>query len=169
VAVNYREHLEDACERCGFTPAHTCQLEVHHVDFDRTNNVRANLETLCANCHALLHRGAARVTPRGHPVVPRKQTVIRADMEHAARWASRFKVLGDPTRVAILVALARVGPTCVSDLTAAFDLSQPTISHHLRLLRGAGLVHSIQQGTASSYRLVPEALGPLQSALTDAP
>jgi ArsR family transcriptional regulator, arsenate/arsenite/antimonite-responsive transcriptional repressor len=158
----------DACERCGFAPSHTCQLEVHHLDSDRTNNLPSNLETLCANCHVLLHRGADRLTPRGQPVAPRQPTIITPDLEHAAKWANLFKVLGDPTRVAILVALGEVGPACVSDLTAAFDLSQPTISHHLRLLREAGFVSLSRQGIVSSYRLVPEALGPLQSALVAA-
>jgi ArsR family transcriptional regulator len=142
-------------------PAHACQLELHHLDLDRTNNTSGNLETLCANCHVLLHRGAERPTPRGHPIIPRAKAVIVADMEHAARWAKRFKVLADPTRVAILVALAEVGSARVSELTAAFELTQPTISHHLRLLREAGFVRPVREGTVSHYQLVPEALGSL--------
>ena len=54
---------------------------------------------------------------------------------------------------------------CVCDLTAAFELSQPTISHHLRILREAGLVHSSRRGTWAYYRLVPEALDALRGAL----
>jgi ArsR family transcriptional regulator len=166
--MSYRRHLKEACERCGFTPAHSCQLEIHHLDFDRTNNVPSNLETLCANCHVLLHRGSDHLTPRGHPVAARPLHTLAPDMEHAATWARRFKVLSDPTRVAILAILAEVGAAYVTELTGAFDLSQPTISHHLRLLRDAGLVESIQQGTASSYQLVPAALGPVHTAFLDA-
>lgn len=50
---NYQQHKGDECERCQFTPKHTCQLDVHHRDGDPFNNDPANLETLCANCHRL--------------------------------------------------------------------------------------------------------------------
>jgi len=53
---------------------------------------------------------------------------------------------------------------CVCDLTEAFALSQPTISHHLRLLREAGLVEAERRGTWSYYRLVPEAAERLRGA-----
>jgi ArsR family transcriptional regulator len=65
----------------------------------------------------------------------------------AGRLASRFKALADPTRVAIANSLAQAAETCVCDLTAAFDLSQPTTSHHLKVLRDAGLVESTRPGT----------------------
>ena len=57
-----------------------------------------------------------------------------------------FKALADPTRVAIVNRLARGSEVCVCDLTAAFDLSQPTVSHHLRILRDAGLVEAQRRG-----------------------
>ena len=79
--------------------------------------------------------------------------------------AVRFKALADPTRVAIVNRLAAADEVCVCDLTAAFDLSQPTISHHLRLLREAGLVDFRRNGTWAYYRLVPEAIEGLRSAL----
>ncbi|MGZ4352704.1 MAG: ArsR/SmtB family transcription factor [Gaiellaceae bacterium] len=85
--------------------------------------------------------------------------------ETADALARRFKALGDPTRVAILNRLATAGEVCVCDLNAAFDLSQPTISHHLKLLREAGLVESERRGTWAYYRLVPEAIAELASAL----
>ena len=84
----------------------------------------------------------------------------------AERLASRFKALGDPTRVAIVNRLAQAAETCVCDLTAAFDLSQPTISHHLKVLRDAGLVESTRRGTWAYYRVVPNALGALANALS---
>jgi len=72
--------------------------------------------------------------------------------------AATFKALSDPTRVAIINRLGASPEVCVCDLTAAFDLSQPTISHHLRVLREAGLVDSEGRGTWAYYRLVPEAI-----------
>jgi ArsR family transcriptional regulator len=84
----------------------------------------------------------------------------------AAHLAARFRALADPTRVAIVNRLAQAAETCVCDLTAAFELSQPTISHHLKVLREAGLVESSRRGTWAYYRVVPEALGALASALT---
>ena len=79
--------------------------------------------------------------------------------------AARFKALADPTRVAIVNRLAQAAETCVCDLTAVFDLSQPTISHHLKILRDAGLVESSRRGTWAYYRVVPEAIAALRGAL----
>jgi ArsR family transcriptional regulator, arsenate/arsenite/antimonite-responsive transcriptional repressor len=79
--------------------------------------------------------------------------------------AARFRALADPTRVAIVNRLAAADEVCVCDLNAAFDLSQPTISHHLRVLREAGLVDSTRRGTWAYYRLVPEAVDALRGAL----
>ena len=72
--------------------------------------------------------------------------------------AEAFKALADPTRVAIVNRLSMTAEVCVCDLTAAFELSQPTISHHLRILRDAGLIEAERQGTWAYYRLVPEAI-----------
>jgi ArsR family transcriptional regulator len=83
----------------------------------------------------------------------------------AEELAARFKALADPTRVSILNRLSQADCVCVCDLTAAFDLSQPTISHHLRILREAGLVEASRRGTWAYYRLVPEAVGALRAAL----
>lgn len=79
--------------------------------------------------------------------------------------AARFKALADPTRVAIVNRLAAAEEVCVCDLTAVFDLSQPTVSHHLKVLREAGLVESSRRGTWAYYRLVPEAIDALRGAL----
>src|SRR3954451_6143162 len=81
----------------------------------------------------------------------------------ATQLAAVFKALADPTRVAIVNRLAMAEEVCVCDLTAAFDLSQPTISHHLKVLREAGLVESERRGTWAYYRLVPEAIGQLRT------
>jgi ArsR family transcriptional regulator len=83
----------------------------------------------------------------------------------AETLAARFKALADPARVAILNRLAAVDEVCVCDFTAALDLAQPTVSHHLKVLREAGLVESSRRGTWAYYRLVPDAVGALREAL----
>jgi ArsR family transcriptional regulator len=82
-----------------------------------------------------------------------------------AELAARFKALADPTRVAIINFLSAADEVCVCTLTDAFELSQPTISHHLKILRDAGLVESSRRGTWAYYRLVPEAIAELRGAL----
>ena len=88
--------------------------------------------------------------------------VVRAplDAAHASTFASMFKALGDPVRLRLLsmIASAGGGEVCVCDLTGSFDLTGPTISHHLKVLREAGLVDSDRRGTWVYYRLVPAAL-----------
>lgn len=80
------------------------------------------------------------------------------ELEAAGALAGLFKALADPTRVAILNRLACSDECCVCDLTSVFDLSQPTVSHHLRVLREAGLVEAERRGTWAYYRVVPEAI-----------
>ena len=64
------------------------------------------------------------------------------------------RAIGDPTRVQIIHILAAAsGPVCVCDFTAAFDLGQPTISHHLAKLRESGLVTSFKRGLWAFYQL----------------
>jgi ArsR family transcriptional regulator len=92
--------------------------------------------------------------PSTRPLAPRQ----------AGALAARFRALADPTRVAIVNRLAQ-GECCVCDLNAAFDLAQPTISHHLRVLRDAGLVDSTRRGTWAYYRLVPDAVRQLRQTL----
>ena len=87
--------------------------------------------------------------------------------EAAAALAAGFKALADPTRVALVNRLAAAGDgeICVCDLTAVFDLGQPTISHHLKVLRDAGLVVAERRGKWAYYRIVPAALERLGAAL----
>jgi ArsR family transcriptional regulator len=83
--------------------------------------------------------------------------------------SSRFKALADPTRLAIVNRLASRGDSCVCEFNS-LGLTQPTISHHLRILREAGLVEvSRKRGTWVFYRLVPEAVEALAFALGGAP
>ena len=86
----------------------------------------------------------------------------------ATRLASTFKALADPTRVSIVNQLACGDEGCVCDLTETFDLSQPTVSHHLRILRDAGLVEAERRGTWAYYRLVPEAIERLRDVFEPA-
>lgn len=79
--------------------------------------------------------------------------------------AARFKALSDPARVAIVNRLAAADEVCVCDLNATLDLAQPTVSHHLRVLREAGLIESSRRGTWAFYRLVPEAIEQLRATL----
>src|SRR5258708_39935252 len=68
--------------------------------------------------------------------------------------AALFKALADPTRVQMLHMLqAASEPICVCDFTAAFNLGQPTVSHHLAKLKEAGLVASFKQGVWSFYTI----------------
>jgi ArsR family transcriptional regulator len=87
------------------------------------------------------------------------------DSGEAEALAARFKALADPTRVAIVNRLAAADEVCVCDFVAALDLAQPTVSHHLKVLRDAGLVESSRRGTWAFYRLVPEAVTELRQTL----
>ncbi|MEV7403020.1 metalloregulator ArsR/SmtB family transcription factor [Streptomyces sp. NPDC091267] len=97
-------------------------------------------------------------------------TLLTAPLgEHqAAELAPVFKALGDPVRLRLLsmIASQQGGEICVCDLTPAFDLSQPTISHHLKLLKQAGLIASERRGTWVYYRLLPERTDRLAAILT---
>ena len=78
-----------------------------------------------------------------------------------------FKALGDPVRLrlASLIASHEGGEACVCDLTDAFELSGPTISHHLKVLREAGLITGERRGTWVYYRIQPDALRRLSAVL----
>jgi ArsR family transcriptional regulator len=82
------------------------------------------------------------------------------DAAAAAVLAQVFKALGDPVRLRLvsLIGAHQGGEVCVCDLTTAFDLTQPTISHHLKVLKEAGILDSERRGTWVYYRLVPAAL-----------
>jgi ArsR family transcriptional regulator len=87
------------------------------------------------------------------------------DVAERNMLATRFKALSDPTRVAMVNRLAAADEVCVCDFVASLDLAQPTISHHLKILREAGLVESSRRGTWAYYRLVPESVAALRGAL----
>jgi ArsR family transcriptional regulator, arsenate/arsenite/antimonite-responsive transcriptional repressor len=78
----------------------------------------------------------------------------------APALAQVFKALADPVRLRLvsMIGAHQGGEVCVCDLTDAFDLTQPTISHHLKILREAGIIDSERRGTWVYYRLEPAAL-----------
>lgn len=82
--------------------------------------------------------------------------------------APAFKALGDPVRLQLMsmIASAPGGEACVCDLTPAFDLSGPTISHHLKTLREAGLVEAERRGTWVYYRARQDTMRQLGALLT---
>ncbi|MDY6807517.1 MAG: metalloregulator ArsR/SmtB family transcription factor [Actinomycetota bacterium] len=85
----------------------------------------------------------------------------------ATDLARMFKALGDPVRLRMLSIIAshQGGESCVCDISPAFDLSQPTISHHLKVLREAGLLDCERRGTWVYYRVIPAALEQLSAVL----
>ena len=92
---------------------------------------------------------------------------VPLDAEQAAELAVVFKALGDPVRLRLLsmIASREGGETCVCELTPAFELSQPTISHHLKLLRQAGLIDCERRGTWVYYWALPATLDRTAAAL----
>ena len=91
------------------------------------------------------------------------------DEDQAADLAKVFKALGDPVRLRLMSMIAsrgEGGEVCVCELTPAFDLSQPTISHHLKLLRQAGLIDCERRGTWVYYWVLPGVLDRLAAFLT---
>jgi ArsR family transcriptional regulator len=87
--------------------------------------------------------------------------------EDALRLATVFKAVADPARLRLLSLIAAQpnGESCTCDLTEPVGLSQPTVSHHLKVLLDAGLLSRERRGQWTWYRLVPEQLAALRSAL----
>jgi ArsR family transcriptional regulator, arsenate/arsenite/antimonite-responsive transcriptional repressor len=89
------------------------------------------------------------------------------DRDQALRMAVVAKALGDPVRLQLVDVLRKhAGKVCVCELVPLFDISQPTLSHHLKKLRGAGIVDSERQGLWAYYYVIPEALEELSTWLS---
>jgi ArsR family transcriptional regulator len=90
--------------------------------------------------------------------------------EEAERLAGRLKALADATRLRLLsILLASEGmEACTCDLTDPLGLTQPTVTHHLKKLVGAGLVVGERRGTWTYYHVVPDALAGLASVIAPA-
>src|SRR6266699_6211963 len=97
----------------------------------------------------------------GAPPLPKRSAQALAD---------RFKALSDPARVSIVNRIAGQGEVCTCQLTGPLGLSQPTVSHHLRVLKEAGLIEvARRRGTWTFYRLVPDAVEQLAFAIGGSP
>ncbi|MEO3758150.1 metalloregulator ArsR/SmtB family transcription factor [Mycobacterium sp. B14F4] len=85
----------------------------------------------------------------------------------SAELATKLKALSDPVRLRLLSVVASHGggEVCVCELSTGIDLTQPTISHHLKVLRTSGLFDSQRRGSWVYYRAVPDALQQLSSVL----
>lgn len=96
---------------------------------------------------------------------PLSEAAMPADK--ARDLAPAFKALGDPVRLQLLsqIATAPSGEACVCDLTAGFDLTGPTISHHLKVLREAGLIDCERRGTWVYYWVMPARMSALAHVL----
>lgn len=90
--------------------------------------------------------------------------------DQSVELARAFKAIGEPVRLRLLSLIASHagGEACVCDLTGAFDLSGPTISHHLKKLREAGVVEGERRGTWVYYRVCTEMLAVLSELLVPA-
>ena len=105
-------------------------------------------------------------SPNGQPCC---EPVVYPDIERAAaeRMAEVAKALGDPVRMQLVDVLRKhAGKVCVCELVPLFDVSQPTLSHHLKKLREAGIVDSERQGLWAYYYVRPDALKELTTWLT---
>lgn len=97
---------------------------------------------------------------------PLTQEAITADQ--ALTLAARMKALADPARLRLvsLLAASTDGEACVCDLTEPLGLSQPTVSHHLKVLHQAGILTREKRSTWVYYAVVPEALAAVADVLT---
>lgn len=93
--------------------------------------------------------------------------VAALDEPQAVRLAAMFKALADPVRLRLLslVASHPGGQACVCEISTSFDVSQPTISHHLKVLRSVGLLDCERRGTWVYYWVIPSALQQLSAVL----
>src|SRR3954454_19369508 len=102
------------------------------------------------------------------PGEPCCQPVVYPDVERrrAERMAQVAKALADPIRLQLVDVLRKhAGKVCVCELTPLFDVSQPTVSHHLKVLRDAGIVDSERRGLWAYYYVIPEAMKELSGWL----
>lgn len=123
-----------------------CQSTVHNGFMTTARTLDSSLDASCC--------------------LPSEQPAIST--EDAQQRAVVFKALADPNRLRLLsiVKAGESGEACVCDLTEPLDLGQPTVSHHLKILVEAGLLHREKRGTWAYYSLVPGALDKVGGLLT---
>lgn len=118
----------------------------------------------------------ARATTRRKPQLPQMPDeccpplATPLDPAVLAAGAARLKALADPTRLTMVALMAASEePICVCEINEFFALEQPTISHHLKILRDAGLVTSERRGTWAYHRLHPDAAAWVRATLAALP
>ncbi|MGN9842233.1 ArsR/SmtB family transcription factor [Nonomuraea sp. H19] len=118
------------------------------MDRDETLSIAPNALSRDEDCHT--------------PVVA--QPLTRSQAEHLA---GALKAVADPTRLQLLsmISGSEAGEACVCDLTAPLGLTQPTVSHHLKILVDAGLLTRERRGKWSWYAIVPDRLDALRGLL----
>ncbi|WP_084700064.1 ArsR/SmtB family transcription factor [Streptacidiphilus anmyonensis] len=118
-----------------------------------------------------MHRVPAERADRrvidGHTVCAAIESI--GDADRLAAWADRFALLGEPHRLAVLLALHHAGPIAVTDLATATGIADPAVSQILRLLRTAGVVAGTKDGRIVRYALTAPHLAPVLDQLRPAP
>jgi ArsR family transcriptional regulator, arsenate/arsenite/antimonite-responsive transcriptional repressor len=140
----------------------TSMNQMNQLNATRTTTATANASATMAG--VLQHRqtpansaGAVGVVPKFVPTLTEDEAVMQARL---------LKALADPTRLRILSLLSRYeGEVCVFEIVESFTLEQPTISHHLRILRDAGLVDCRKKGLWAYYYVRREALTRAQEVI----
>jgi ArsR family transcriptional regulator, arsenate/arsenite/antimonite-responsive transcriptional repressor len=121
---------------------------------------------ICVSMTVDLELAPKQKRPSGEPCC---EPVVYPDVERrqAERMAAIAKALGDPVRVQLVDVLGKhAGKVCVCELVPLFEISQPTLSHHLKVLREAGLVDSERRGLWAYYYVLPDALKELSAWLS---
>lgn len=134
-------------------------VSMNHVNMDRNAGSASSV--------GVLNRLVGRQGEPKAPIVPMGPKFAPALTEDEAVLQARLlKALADPTRLRILSLLSRhEGEVCVFEIVESFTLEQPTISHHLRILRDAGLVDCRKKGLWAYYYVRREALGRAQEVI----
>src|SRR5215467_2529618 len=121
---------------------------------------------ICTSMLIDLELAPKQKRPPGEPCC---EPIVYPDVERAQalRMATVAKALGDPIRLQLVDVLRKhAGKVCVCELVPLFDLSQPTVSHHLKVLRDAGIVGSERRGLWAYYYVMPGALEELSAWLS---
>jgi ArsR family transcriptional regulator len=110
----------------------------------------------------------AQVIPAENTCTTAPAALTPPPREEAERIAHIFKAVADPTRIQILAMIeaSPSGEACVCDLTEPLGLTQPTVSHHLKILVDAGLLTRAKRGTWAWYALIPDRRSALNALLT---
>jgi ArsR family transcriptional regulator len=122
---------------------------------------------ICTSVVVDLQLAPKQKRPPGEPCC---EPVVYPDIEReqAERTAAVAKALGDPIRMQLVDVLRKhAGKVCVCELVPLFDLSQPTVSHHLKVLREAGIVGSERRGLWAYYYVNPDSLEELSGWLSN--